>query len=165
MRAPAATAGVLAILFAAITATGAPAAGTAPPPENQPGEYVTPPSRSRKIVVHVSADGSQIVGMGIKMNVKCQHGYYLPDYHTSPFFHVHPTIVNHVVRETVETFADREDKTGHIDVYLHFTAPGALEGRLSAHIPERNPKVGLCADTLKFTAKIRPARGPGAAGA
>ena len=100
--------------------------------------------------------------MGIKMNVQCQHGYYLPDYHSSPFFRVHVPIVNHVVRATVETLPDREDKTGHIGVYLHFTTPGALEGRVSIHVPERNTKVGLCADTLKFTAAVRAAPATGA---
>jgi hypothetical protein len=102
----------------------------------------------------VSGDGKHIVGLRIKLPVNCQRGYYLSSFGESFFSYGYSvTITNHIAREAMETAAGGEYKVGHIGMYLLFTAPGTLEGRLRIHIPMRG-RAGICAATLKFTAKI-----------
>jgi Trypsin len=126
----------------------------APPgPPNEPGYYVTRPSRARKIVIHVSGDGTHIVGLRIKTPVRCQHGYVLPLEDSFLSYAYKVTITNHIARGTLATGSDSEFRVGHIGLYVRFTAPGSLEGRLRVHVPTRRRKVGLCSGTLKFTAK------------
>ncbi len=128
------------------------AAPAAPAPlPNLPGDYITRPSKLRRIIVHVAGDGSQVVGLHIKMPVPCRHGYELP-LDQSWLSYAEPfSITNHFVARTLE-FASRETGGGTIGVWLHFTAAGKLEGRLRVHVLYRSRRIGLCAGTLSFTA-------------
>jgi secreted trypsin-like serine protease len=122
-----------------------------PTPPNDPGYYVTRPSKARQVVIHVSADGGHVVGLRVKMPVSCQHDYYLPSLEES--FVKHIPITNHVARAKFATQAEGEYKVGHISVYVLFTGWGTLEGRLSVDLPTRSRRFGRCSGTLKFTAK------------
>jgi hypothetical protein len=122
-------------------------------PPNTPGYYRTRASRVRKVVVHVSGDGSHIVGMSIKMPVNCQHGYYwqLED---SWLSYIDTLLIEgHIAHTTLELAADRESNKGTIGVSLDFTGSRVLEGRIHVHVPFRSRRVGLCSGTLTFTAK------------
>src|SRR5271165_2889695 len=123
------------------------------PPPNMPGYYVTRPSHARKIVIHVSGDGKHIVGLGIKMPVRCQGGHLSILEISLLSYAKNLPIANHIARPPLETAADNEFRAGHIGVYALFNAPGSLEGRLHIHIPSTSRRVGLCSGTLKFTAK------------
>jgi hypothetical protein len=122
-------------------------------PPNAPGSYVARRSHGREIVIHVSADGNHIVGLSIKMTVQCRHGYHLPLEASFLSYARNLTITNHAARETLEMAAGGEYKAGHVGFSAQFTAPGSLTGRLRVRIPTRSRKLGLCAATLKFTAK------------
>jgi hypothetical protein len=133
-------------------ATPAPVAPAVPP--NEPGYYVTRPSRTRKIVIHVSGDGKHIVGMSIKMPVPCEHEYALP-FEISLFSYANNVVITeHIARATVETASSRYVKAGDIGMYFQFSASGSLEGRVRVHMRSTDRHAGLCAGTLKFTAKI-----------
>jgi len=124
-----------------------------PVPPNEPGYYVTGPSRARKIMIHVSADGRRIVGLKIKTPLQCQHGYELAPFEESLLSSAHSvTIANHVARATLRTVAEGEYRVGHIDLDVRFIGPGSLEGRLRVRIPTAG-RAGLCSGTLKFSAK------------
>jgi trypsin len=122
-----------------------------PTPPNDPGYYVTPPSKVRQAVIHVSGDGDRIVGVRLKMPISCQHGYYLPSLEESYVKHI--AITNHVARATFDTPAEGAYKVGHISMYVLFTGWGTLEGRLSVDLPTRSRRFGRCSGTLKFTAE------------
>lgn len=128
----------------------APAPPAAPP--NQPGYYRTRPSKVRQIIIHVSGDGAHVVGMRIKMPVKCQHGYSIALNESWLSYSDALAIVDHGVYGTLEWPASHETKRGGIGVALQLTAPGILTGRLSVHLPYRNKRAGLCKGTLRFTA-------------
>ncbi len=123
------------------------------PPPNMPGYYVTRPSHARKIVIHVSGDGNHIVGLRIKMPVRCQGGHVSILEISLLSYAKNLPIANHIARDTLEAVADNEFRTGHVGVYALFNALGSLEGRLRIHIPSTSRRVGLCSGTLKFTAK------------
>jgi hypothetical protein len=129
------------------------AASPAPAPPVEPGFYVTRPSRTRKITIHVSGDGKHVVGLKIKMPVTCQHGYSWPLEISFLSYAEDATITDSVARETFAVAADNESKAGDIGMFLQFGVNGTLEGRLRVHIPFRSRRVGLCEGTLKFTAK------------
>lgn len=103
-------------------------------------------------MIHVAGDGEHLVGLSVKMPVPCQHGYFLPlsdswlSYAENVFIH------DKTAQTVLGTSADRESRAGSVGVYLHFTTPGLLEGRVHVHIPFRSRRVGLCTGTLKFTA-------------
>jgi hypothetical protein len=122
-----------------------------PAPSVELGFYVTRPSRTRKITIHVSGDGKHVVGLKIKMQVPCQHGSFLLEISFLSYAEA-VTITNGVARETLEVGADHELKAGDVGMFLQFGANGTLEGRLRVHIPFRSRRVGLCEGTLKFTA-------------
>jgi len=104
-------------------------------------------------VIHVSGDGKHIVGLGIKMPVRCQGGHLSILEISLLSYAKNLPIANHIARAPLETAADNEFRAGHIGVYALFNAPGSLEGRLHIHIPSTSRRVGLCSGTLKFTAK------------
>jgi secreted trypsin-like serine protease len=124
-----------------------------PVPPNEPGYYVTRPSKTRKVVIHVSGDGAHIVGLRIKVPLICQHGYEVPSIEESWLTHAKAVaIVNHAARATLNTQAEGIYKSGHIHLDLWFTATGIVKGLLNVDIPTRNKRLGACTNTLKFTA-------------
>jgi hypothetical protein len=136
-----------------------PAAAIAAPtpaaiPPNAPGLYVTRPSRTRNVRIRVSGDGTHIVGLHIKMPVPCQNGYSLPLSTSYLSYGDTVGISNHVARATLEVPADRETRRGSIDLHVHFTTTGSLEATLRVRVAFRTSRVGLCAGTLRFGAKI-----------
>lgn len=128
----------------------APAAPVALP--NKPGYYRTRSSRLRRIIIQVSGDGAHVVGMNIKMPVKCQHGYTLPLNESWLSYSDDLAIVNHWVHGTLEWAPSHETKRGGIGVALQLTASGVLTGKLSVHLPYRNRRIGVCKGVLTFTA-------------
>jgi Trypsin len=124
------------------------------PPPTEPGLYVTRPSRKRNIRIRVSGDGKHIVGLRIKMPVTCRHNNYLPLALSYLSYSDNVGISNHTAQATLEVPADRESRAGSIKLLAHFTATGSLEATLRVHIPYRSRRVGLCAGTLRFAAKI-----------
>jgi hypothetical protein len=129
------------------------APGPPPGPPNAPGYYVTRRSRTRKIVIHVSGDGQHVVGMSIMMPVRCQHGRTFGFADSWLTYTDNLVITNHAVRGTLEWLPSGETKRGTIGVFLRFTASGSLEGRFHVHLPHRSRRIGVCAETFKFTAK------------
>jgi hypothetical protein len=123
-----------------------------PAPSVEPGFYVTRPSRTRKITIHVSGDGKHVVGLKLKMPVPCQHGYSFPLEISFLSYAEAVAITNGIARGTLEVGGDNESKAGDVGMFLQFGANGTLEGRLRVHIPFRSRRVGLCEGTLKFTA-------------
>ncbi len=130
-----------------------PAASPPAGPPNTPGYYLTPPSRTRKIMIHVSAGGDDIVGISIKTPVTCQDGHRLALEDRWLSYAEHVAITNHIASRTLEVPAGRASTTGQIGLFLRFMTTGTLEGRLSVRIPSRSRRTGLCAGTLRFTAK------------
>jgi len=122
---------------------------TSPVPPNTPGYYLTGPSRTRRVVIHVGGDGRHIVAISIKMPARCRHGHSQPLEESAGNI----TITNHIARETLALKAGRETEPGRITVFLRFTASAGLEGRLRAHIRFRSPRVGLCTGIYSFTAR------------
>jgi hypothetical protein len=127
----------------------------APPwtPPNEPGLYVTPQSRNRRIAARVSGDGKHLVLIDIKVNVNCKRGYYYPLEGSWLSYQENEVIENHVVRTTLETEASPYVKAGHVGLYLRFNGSGSVEGRLRVRIVAKSKRVGLCyARTISFTA-------------
>jgi hypothetical protein len=124
-----------------------------PVPPNEPGYYVTKPSQTRKIVIHVSGDGRHLVGLKIKIPLICQHGYEVPSIEESWLSYAKAvTIVNDTARATLNTQAEGIYKSGHVHLDLRFTAPGIVKGVLRVDIPTRDMRFGTCTNTVKFTA-------------
>jgi len=100
----------------------------------------------------VSGDGQHVVGMLIKMPVRCHHGYELSLSESWLSYADNVLIENHTVHTMLEWLSSRETKRGTMTAFLNFTAPNTLEGRLRVHLPYRSRRVGLCAGTLSFRA-------------
>jgi secreted trypsin-like serine protease len=120
---------------------------------NTPGYYVTRPSRTRRIMIHVSGGGDDIVGISIKTPVTCQHGHQLPLEDRWLSYSQDVAITNHIARRTLEVPAGRASTAGQLGLFVRFMAAGSLEGRLNVRIPFKSRRMGLCATTLRFTAK------------
>ena len=101
-------------------------------------------------MIHVSGDGKHIVGMSIKLPVTCRYGHSVALEESALAASI--TITNHTARATLKVPRGRESADA-IGVFLDFTAPGSLEGRLRVHIAFRSRRMGLCSRTLKFTAR------------
>ncbi len=130
-----------------------PAAFPPPAPPNTPGYYLTRPSRTRKIMIHVSGGGDDIVGISVKTPVTCQHGHQLPLEDRWLSYSDDVAITNHIARRTLRVPAGRASAAGQVGLFLRFMAAGGLEGRLSVRIPSRNQRIGLCTGTVRFMAK------------
>jgi hypothetical protein len=135
----------------------APVVQAAPPwvPANTPGLYLTPRSRQgRRVAVHVSGDGQNVVGLGVKTSVPCQHGYIYELETSWLSYSDYAPIASHVVATTLETERSGYMRAGSVGLYLLFSSTGTLEGRLHIHIRSKNRHAGLCSGTLSFKAKV-----------
>jgi hypothetical protein len=92
--------------------------------------------------------------MFIGDTIKCQHRHTF-GFNDSWLSYVdNLPIINHTVRGVLELLPGGETKRGTISVFAQFTAPGNLEGQIHVHLPSRHRRIGLCAQALKFTAKV-----------
>lgn len=125
----------------------------APGPPNTPGYYLTRPSRTRKILIRVSRDGTHIIGVSIRMPVTCRRGYEVSLEHSWLSSTDGLAITSHIARAVLHVPPDRESRAGAIGLFVHFTASGSLDGRLRVQILSRGRSAGLCTGTLRFRAK------------
>lgn len=138
-----------------------PAQPASTPPKaspTEPGYYVTRYSKLRKVILHVSGDGTHVVGIRIKMPLTCQHGFSVSVNESWLSYVDNLGISNHIVLGRLEWPAARETKRGSIAIFLRFTSSGQVQGRLRARLPYRSRRIGLCSASLTFSGKAQAAR-------